>query len=74
MAGYTSRWDCRICDAAQDTDGVPKHHVCESCIEPLAEQLCQANLKASLWADGIDTRYWMNEAENYVRLLMQRWK
>lgn len=75
MAGYTKKWDCRICNERQDTDGVPKTEVCSKCLEPLAAFLCRKKLNgAGLDWPGVDKLHFMMEAEAMAKLLFGRWK
>lgn len=73
MAGYTQRWDCRICTAETESDGVPKHGICEACLDKLAGVLCYQKMSVFITDEGVDRAYWMREAELLVNPLFRGW-
>ena len=72
MAGYTSRWTCRICGTAAESIDGPGVEVCDECVRPLAEKLCRDALGHGLGTLGVDSRYWYARAYVYVGLLFKR--
>lgn len=73
MAGYSEKWQCRICTVDQDSMSVPAARVCEECLHGLASMLCGEELKVPLSTAGVDQGYWILRAHKFASALMRDW-
>lgn len=58
-----------MCGASQQTVDYPRVYVCNRCLRPLANRLCQETLRTDL-APGIDEYYFVSKAREYAELLI----
>jgi hypothetical protein len=74
MSGY--KWNCRICWESNETDGHPNVPVCDKCVKPVADYLCQEEMgsKITLQTRGVNVEYWMDQARFLMALAVKRWQ
>jgi hypothetical protein len=71
---YSRHWDCWVCAESQESIDTPKVEVCERCLEPVANKLCQDRLSTDIWQDGVDKAYWMRLADDMIAPMWRRRK